>query len=32
MEDLAVFIALNHSGSFRMYFVKFKKKYMLFTG
>ena len=26
MEDLAVFIALNHSGSFRMYFVKFKKK------
>ena len=31
MEDLAVFIALNHSGSFRMCFVKFKKK-MLFTG
>ena len=26
MEDLAVFIALNHSGSFKMYFVKFKKK------
>ena len=26
MEDLAVFIALNHSGSFRMYFVKLKKK------
>ena len=26
MEDLAVFIALNHSGSFRMCFVKFKKK------
>ena len=24
MEDLAVFIAVNHSGSFRMYFVKFK--------
>ena len=26
MEDLAVFIALNHSGSFRKYFVKLKKK------
>ena len=26
MEDLAVFITLNHSGSFRMYFVKLKKK------
>ena len=25
MEDLAVFIAVNHSGSFRMYFVKLKK-------
>ena len=25
MEYLAVFIAQNHSGSFRMYFVKFKK-------
>ena len=25
MEDLAEFIAQNHSGSFRMYFVKFKK-------
>ena len=32
MKDLAVFIALNHSGSFRMYFVELKKKYMLFTG
>ena len=32
MEDLALFIALNHSGSFRMYVVKLKKKYMLFTG
>ena len=31
MEDLAVFIALNHSGSFRMYFVKFKKnKYVIY--
>ena len=27
MEDLAVFIALNHSGSFRMYFVKFENIY-----
>ena len=26
MEDLAEFIAQNHSGPFRMYFVKFKKK------
>ena len=26
MEDLAVFIALYHSGSFRMYFIMFKKK------
>ena len=26
MEDLALFIALNHSGSFRMYVVKLKKK------
>ena len=26
MEDLAVFITLNHSSSFRMYFIKFKKK------
>ena len=26
MEDLVVFKALNHSGSFRMYFVKPKKK------
>ena len=25
MEDLAVFIALNHSGSFGMYLVQFKK-------
>ena len=25
MEDLAVFIALNYSGSFGMHFVKFKK-------
>ena len=30
MEDLAVFIALNHSGSFGMHFVKFKKISMLF--
>ena len=30
MEDLAVFIALNHSGSFRMYFVKFKKKNVIY--
>ena len=26
MEELAVFKALNYSGSFGMYFVKFKKK------
>ena len=26
MEDLAVFTALNHSGSFGKNFVKFKKK------
>ena len=26
MEDLAVFTALNHSGSFGKKFVKFKKK------
>ena len=26
MEDLAVFISLNHSVSFRMYFVQLKKK------
>ena len=33
MEDLAESIAQNHSGSFRMYFVKFKKKkYILFAG
>ena len=31
MEDLAVFTALYHSGSFGMNFVKLKK-YMLFTG
>ena len=32
MEDLAVITALNHSGSFRKNFVKFKKKIeMLFT-
>ena len=32
MEDLAVFVALNHSGFFRMYFVKFKKinKYVIY--
>ena len=32
MEDLAVFVALNLSGSFRMYFVKFKKinKYVIY--
>ena len=28
MEDLAVFTALNHSGSFGMNFVKLKKKYI----
>ena len=28
MEDLAEFIAQNHSGPFRMYFVKFKKIYI----
>ena len=28
----AVFIALNHSGSFGMNFVKFEKKNLLFTG
>ena len=26
MEDLAVFTALNHSGSFGKNFIKFKKK------
>ena len=31
MEDLAVFTALNHSGSFGKNFVKLKKN-MLFTG
>ena len=32
MEDLAAITALNHSGSFRKNFVKFKKKIeMLFT-
>ena len=31
MEDLAVFTALNHSGSFRKNFVKFKKnKYVIY--
>ena len=32
MKDLAVFIALNHSGSFGMYFVKFteKNKYVIY--
>ena len=30
MEDLAVFIAVNHSGSFRVYFVKFKKIYVIY--
>ena len=31
MEDLAVFKALNYSGSFGMYFVKFKKnKYVTY--
>ena len=31
MEDFAVFIALNHSGSFGMNFVKFKKnKYVIY--
>ena len=28
MEDLAVFTALNHSGSFGKNFVKFKKIYI----
>ena len=33
MEDLAVFTALNHSGSFGKNFVKFKKYiYILFAG
>ena len=32
MEDLAVFTALNHSGSFGKNFVELKKKNMLFTG
>ena len=32
MEDLAVFTALTHSGSFGKNLVKFKKKKMLFTG
>ena len=32
MKDLAVFTALNHSGSFGKNFVKLKKKKMLFTG
>ena len=26
MEDLAIFITLNHLGSFRMHLIKFKKK------
>ena len=31
MEDLAVFTALNHSGSFGINFVKFKKnKYVIY--
>ena len=31
MEDFAVFTALNHSGSFGMNFVKFKKsKYVIY--
>ena len=31
MEDLAVFTALNHSGSFGKNFVKFKKnKYVIY--
>ena len=32
MEDLAVFTALNHSGSFGKNFVKLKKIDMLFAG
>ena len=32
MEDLAVFTALNHSGSFGNNFGTFKKINMLFTG
>ena len=32
MEDLAVFTALNHSGSFGKNFVKFKnKKYVIYS-
>ena len=30
MEDLAVFTALNHSGSFGMNFVKLKKIYVIY--
>ena len=30
MEDLAVFTALNHSGSFGMNFVKLKKTYVIY--
>ena len=30
MEDLVVFTALNHSGYFGMYFVKFKKKNVVY--
>ena len=30
MEDLAVFTALNHSGSFGKNFVKFKKKKFIY--
>ena len=31
MEDLAVFTALNHSGSFGKNFVKFKKKKICYS-
>ena len=30
MEDLAVFTALNHSGSFGKNFGTFKKKYVIY--
>ena len=30
MEDLAVFTALNHSGSFGKNIVKFKNKYVIY--
>ena len=30
MEDLAVFTALNHSGSFKMYFITLKKNNVIY--